>query len=677
MALAMGLGIAGAASAEPLLAPIGDESTAAATLPGVRRAARLALGRDALAALRRRDVAVVEAFPLGTARTATLELRRFRPFGPRTRVEVMEADGPRRLTMPDAAYFTGGVRGEPGSRAVLVAREGAVHGFVATGGDLFRFGPDRTNTHRSFALADVEPGAAPPPGAFCLNDAHPRLAAAMAARGPARLAPPVAAAGLRKAELAIETDRELRQKFASDDEALVYLGELLAAASAIYERDVSVQLEFSYIRLWGAVPADPWTATDTIDALDEVQQYWLDPGNDMDTIAGARDLVHFISGKDVSGGVAYVGALCDQAFGFGVSQVYGGFDLANPATVWDVLVFTHEVGHNFGSPHSHCYDPPVDRCYNVEPGCWDGAVVQSRGTIMSYCHLLGGVENVDLLFGGTVSNQIVATVAGAGCLDTLPGGTCGNAVIEAGEQCDDGGFAPGDGCSAACRFEVCGNALLDPGEVCDDGNTVSGDGCSPACQPEALCGDGSQDAGEECDDGNGASGDGCSAQCQAEPCLVLRSGQTVWAKAKLTVKRQSALTMTGTFSLGVPVEQLGLDTAGARLLLEAADGERRVDLALPPGAAWVVRPGKWFYRDPAGAAGGVRRVIVRDRTRGGVPDVQVKITGRGAYALAAEDLPVAVTLVLGDAAAGQAGACGRFAFDGGSCRVTKSRITCR
>ncbi len=682
MVLGMALGISHAASAAPLLARTAADGTAAA-LPGVRRSTRLALDRSTLATLRTKHSAAVESFPLGAGRKATLDLRRFSPFGPRTRAEIMEAGGPRALALPDVSYFTGTVRGEPSSRVVLVARAAAVHGFVASGDQVYRFGPDAGGTHRSYALADVDPAAYPQPGAFCLNDAHPRFAATKAEPSVAKMAPPVAAATLLHADVAVETDRELRTKFTSDQDALAYLGELLAAASAIYERDVGVQLGFSYIRLWGAAPADPWTSSDTLGALDEVQAYWLNPSNNMDAIAGARDIVHFISGKDVSGGVAYVGAICNAAYGFGVSQVYGSFDLASPSTLWDVLVFTHEVGHNFGSPHTHCYSPPVDRCYTVEPNCYDGPVVVSRGTIMSYCHLLGGVDNVDLLFGSTVSSQIVGTIAGVSCLDAADTGTCGNAVIEGNEQCDDGGVAAGDGCSTSCRFEVCGNRFLDPGEACDDGNTLTGDGCSPTCQREPLCGDATLDSGEQCDDGNGESGDGCSVACLTEPCLVVRSGQTVWAKAKVSIKKpgtaRAGLSMSGVFSLGLAVEQLGLATGGARLVLENAGGARRLDLTLPAGPLWVVRPGKWIYRDPAGSSGGIRKVVVRDRTRGGVPDVQVKFTGQGSYALAPEDLPLVMTLVLGDDAAGQAGACGRYAFDGGACRATRSasRITCR
>jgi cysteine-rich repeat protein len=101
----------------------------------------------------------------------------------------------------------------------------------------------------------------------------------------------------------------------------------------------------------------------------------------------------------------------------------------------------------------------------------------------------------------------------------------------AGETCDDGGTAPGDGCGPTCLTEYCGNGVVDPGEVCDDGNNVGGDGCSSGCTSVEICGDGVLDpaAGEECDDGNTDMCDGCSPTCQVEtPCPL---GQTccTWA----------------------------------------------------------------------------------------------------------------------------------------------------
>jgi cysteine-rich repeat protein len=67
---------------------------------------------------------------------------------------------------------------------------------------------------------------------------------------------------------------------------------------------------------------------------------------------------------------------------------------------------------------------------------------------------------------------------------------CGNAQLEAGEQCDDGNTENFDGCSDTCQIEtpVCGNAQLEAGEQCDDGNTENFDGCSDTCQIETPIG---------------------------------------------------------------------------------------------------------------------------------------------------------------------------------------------
>jgi cysteine-rich repeat protein len=61
--------------------------------------------------------------------------------------------------------------------------------------------------------------------------------------------------------------------------------------------------------------------------------------------------------------------------------------------------------------------------------------------------------------------------------------------------------------------DTCGNGILDATEQCDDGNNTDGDGCSATCQ--TVCGDGKLLGTEECDDGNVKDGDGCSAACIA------------------------------------------------------------------------------------------------------------------------------------------------------------------
>ncbi|HLK09779.1 MAG TPA: choice-of-anchor Q domain-containing protein [Candidatus Binatia bacterium] len=84
--------------------------------------------------------------------------------------------------------------------------------------------------------------------------------------------------------------------------------------------------------------------------------------------------------------------------------------------------------------------------------------------------------------------------AGAAMVGTCAG-SCGNGVVDPGEQCDDGpaNGTPGDPCDATCHrahpgtgaAATCGNGILEPGEQCDDGNTANGDGCSSSCQLES------------------------------------------------------------------------------------------------------------------------------------------------------------------------------------------------
>jgi hypothetical protein len=389
-----------AATADAGATPLLTRARGAAALgrvetPGIARPQALRLDAGALATLRTREHAIVDGFPLGRDRTVTLALTRFSPFAPNARAEIVENGVARALPLPDLAYFRGTVQGEPDSRVVLLAAADEVHGFVVTRGD-------------------VDPAFFPPPGDFCSNDLHPeQVNTPVTGRLAALASPPVASLPLKVADVAIETDQELRAKFASDQEALDYLADLLAATTAIYERDVSVRLTFSYIRLWNST--DPWTASDTSGALDEFLSYW-----NAHMAAQPRDVAHMVSGKPVQGGIAYVDVLCNTSWAYGVSQVYGSFDLSSPNQIWDVEVFAHELGHNFGSPHTHCYSPPVDKCYNQEPGCWPGAVVASQGTIMSYCHLnSGGLANIDLVFGGTVSARIGTSVSAASCLSTV------------------------------------------------------------------------------------------------------------------------------------------------------------------------------------------------------------------------------------------------------------------
>jgi len=60
---------------------------------------------------------------------------------------------------------------------------------------------------------------------------------------------------------------------------------------------------------------------------------------------------------------------------------------------------------------------------------------------------------------------------------------CGDGIVTAGEECDDGVNDGGyEECGPTCVLgESCGDGIVQEGEDCDDGNRDDGDGCGSAC----------------------------------------------------------------------------------------------------------------------------------------------------------------------------------------------------
>ena len=107
------------------------------------------------------------------------------------------------------------------------------------------------------------------------------------------------------------------------------------------------------------------------------------------------------------------------------------------------------------------------------------------------------------------------------CPDTCHDAFCGDGFVYSGvEDCDDMNTVPGDGCNQACTVEGCGNGIVEPPEECDLGMMNSDtmpDGCRTSCL-DAYCHDGVQDTAEACDDGNMSNTDACVDECATARC---------------------------------------------------------------------------------------------------------------------------------------------------------------
>jgi cysteine-rich repeat protein len=94
--------------------------------------------------------------------------------------------------------------------------------------------------------------------------------------------------------------------------------------------------------------------------------------------------------------------------------------------------------------------------------------------------------------------------------DSCSGGTCLHTPKEPPETCANGTKV----CKAGtCVNPGCGDGILDAGEECDDGNSSNFDSCTNECK-KAKCGDGFIQDGEDCEDLNEDDTDGCTSACK-------------------------------------------------------------------------------------------------------------------------------------------------------------------
>jgi hypothetical protein len=393
-------------------------------------AARLAVG----ARVRLENVQVAET---GEARTLVLE--RFEVFTADAVITIHGDAGDRVLPAPANAYFRGEVDGSPGSRVFLAGLEnGQFQGVIGEAGAIFLIGGDAAATKAGggpLAMRRVDPALLKASRGELFNCGDAQLPAGQGT-GPVPDFTALATAPLEKAavahtgRIAIESDFEFYQLFNSltaTTDATNYVGNLVGYASTIYAAELGTSLVVQSLSLW-QTSGDPWTQTSTTCSLFEFGKYW-----NQNHTGVPRTTAHFLSGKASGGGVAWLNALCHGSFfsggaascpGLGAEStswggdygytgnLFGSFDINHPSVVWDIYAFSHELGHNFGSPHTHCYAgiggnaSPIDQCYGSESGCYSGATSTpgpagtGSGTIMSYCHLRsGGYGNITLTFG--------------------------------------------------------------------------------------------------------------------------------------------------------------------------------------------------------------------------------------------------------------------------------------
>jgi hypothetical protein len=416
---------AGAATAATISSPL---HPAASTAKAVRLAAPGQEGLDLNAASLPALLGAgsepirVQDFPIAPGVTGRVLLKRFEVSTPDARITVGGPGGDSTLPFPSVAHFSGKVEGEPDSAVYVGLTADRLVAYVRSGAGLSYIGPDESNADYIVRAADSPLNGLSAAPWTCGQEEMP--APLTASAEPSYPSPLTPMAGLKQAAVRVETDWELLNKFGGNvTDMASWVTTLYGAANVIYERDLSLHLALAEIHAWPGADGsvDPYVSSNTRTQLDEVGDWWH---ANRPTASYPRALVHFLSGKSVSGGIAWVAVLCSGDFSsggghwggaYGLTQVYGSY----PLQMWDQMATAHEMGHNAGSVHTHCYTPAIDHCYNAEPGCYNGPVENpgvGNGTIMSYCHLLGW-QYISLVFHARcINEQMLPEINSASCL---------------------------------------------------------------------------------------------------------------------------------------------------------------------------------------------------------------------------------------------------------------------
>src|SRR5262249_11356187 len=82
--------------------------------------------------------------------------------------------------------------------------------------------------------------------------------------------------------------------------------------------------------------------------------------------------------------------------------------------------------------------------------------------------------------GSYSASGTLSSVTGWAAAITTYRSRCGNGIVDAGEQCDDGNSANGDCCNASCQYEAAGGTCGGASSTCDPAHTCDGTGTCQA-----------------------------------------------------------------------------------------------------------------------------------------------------------------------------------------------------
>jgi len=428
---------------------------------GSAQAAERMLDRSVLSglsALKPGESLVVDTFPAGPTKLASVRFERIALYSADAHVYVETATGRAELPRSSQIFLRG------------YSDDGKVRVALALNPDLTVAHGNGSGSEGSFVLHAVhksgaaimvaQPLEADLPAGFnfdyrcgnenekldlpALNAATTQMRTALAAQAS------TASSSLRLAVVAVDTDSLFMSSLFANNttSASNWIAGMFNTMNLMYERDLQVKLQIGTTILRTSAATDPYvslTTNATQAGLDLFASYWKTNESTVPRafavlLSGAIPKTQF--GCSASG-IAWVDQYCQNGFTSN-SHTVGSYSLTevctnisvDPNGAFDARIVGHEVGHNFGAYHTHCTNlstaaaptasNTIDQCFNTESSCYSGTPAcpaAGAGTIMSYCNVTnvsGCASNTQnlLQFHSThiaqLENRI--TAAPSGCL---------------------------------------------------------------------------------------------------------------------------------------------------------------------------------------------------------------------------------------------------------------------
>lgn len=377
----------------------------------IKKAANLKIDKSSLANLyRNKNQFITLTIPIDSKNSLTLDLQEVQLLSHDFKLTLGEGGN---QNFNKGVYYRGLVNGENNSLAAISIFENLVMGIVSSESGTFNIGPINDNSNNTNYIIYNEKDLLVNNDFKCKVDgldmhlyktdenlsSHKETGDAITGRLPVKIY--------------IEADYKLYQDKGSDINAVGnFISGFYNSVATIYQNEF-IPIQISAIVVWDT--PDPYRF------LSDSYTYLLKfGGNRRDNFNG--DLAQLLSSRPLNlGGIAWIGMLCGS---YNTQDSSGRFSFCNidptyfsyPTYSWTVMVATHELGHNFGSMHTHaCWWPTrlnaitaIDSCYFAEGNCFSGTR-PTIGTIMGYCHLQeanGGSIDPRLGFGSMPGDTI-------------------------------------------------------------------------------------------------------------------------------------------------------------------------------------------------------------------------------------------------------------------------------